>query len=301
MSTEIIKLTNPDDNMSVAQAFMEQYNSALAACENIKVEFEKELEYVKSLAATEDSLQAIKKQKAEHNKVFNEYDAQRKVIKKAVSAPYDFFNEKFAECIKSLHKRIDEEYKRKTAEVTDKLIAEKTENVRAYYDEYLAASGIVEDYGKFFSFETIGLKINLSANENKLREEVKAFIDRIGDDLALIETQEHADEIIYDYKRVGGGSYLSASTAIRSVDAKYKAIEETKAREAERQARRQAAAQAEKRVEQAAIPEPLEAPKSITKEEKPVRVKFWVEAKPSEIRALKEYMNNGGIKYGNLD
>lgn len=297
MSTEIIKLTNPDDNLVVAQDFVKQYKGAIAACESIKTEFEKEFEYVKSLAPTAESLQAIKKQKVDHNKVFEEYDAQRKTIKKAVNAPYDLFNDKYTECVKKIHEQIDAEYKNKISEVTDKLIAEKTESIKAYYDECVAASGIVDNYGEFFGFETVGLKINLSASENKLKEETKAFIDRISDDLKLIETQEHKDEILYEYKKS-----LNVSGSITVVANRYKAIEAEKAREAERKAKQQAQEMAEKKVEQATvpIPEPLEAPKPIsppTPSEDVVTVKFRVRANMAKIKELKQFLINGGYDF----
>jgi RNase H-fold protein (predicted Holliday junction resolvase) len=301
MSTEIIKLTNPKDKLIVTKEFMEQFNAALATCEEIGAEFKHELKYVEGLIVTEENIQAIKKERTAHNAAFQEYDDQRKVIKGALNAPYDTFNKAYKENVGDIHKDIDAAYKRKIAEYEDKLIAQKTEEVKAYYDEYLAASGIVENYGKFFNFETIGLKINLSASENKLREEVEAFIDRIGDDLALIKTQEHADEILYDYKRVGGSSYLSASTAIRSIDEKYKTIEAEKARAAERQARQQAQKEAEKKVEDAVpIPEPLEAPKPLSSpapSEKIVTVKFTVKATMSKMKALKQFLIDGGYDY----
>ena len=297
MSANIVKLTNPKDKLIVSQEFMTQFNAALATCEEIGAEFKHELDYVTGLVVDEENIQAVKKERTAHNAVFKEYDEQRKTIKNAVNAPYDAFNKAYKKNVADVHSEIDEAYKRKIAEYEDKLIADKTANVKAYFDECLAASGID---GGFFTFDTIGLKINLSASENKLKDEIKAFIDRIGDDLNLIKTQAHADEVLYEYQNRQGASYLNVSRAIQAVTNKYAAIEATKAREAERQAQRQAAAQAEKRVEQAAIPEPLEAPKPIAPSEKPVRVKFWVEAEPSKIRALKDFMNNGGIKYGNL-
>lgn len=92
MSTEIIKLTNPKDKLIVTKEFMEQFNAALATCEEIGAEFKHELKYVEGLIVTEENIQAIKKERTAHNAAFQEYDDQRKVIKGALNAPYDTFN-----------------------------------------------------------------------------------------------------------------------------------------------------------------------------------------------------------------
>ena len=74
---------------------------------------------------------------------------------------------------------------------------------------------------------------------NKLKETIKSNLDKIMDDLKLIATQEHKDEILYEYKRS-----LNVSVAITSVTERYKAIEEEKARAEAERAEREKAEQA---------------------------------------------------------
>lgn len=59
----------------------------------------------------------------------------------------------------------------------------------------------------------------------KLRETIKAFLDKVMDDIKLIAVQEHKDEILYEYKQT-----LNVSAAITSVTERYKAIEAERAR-----------------------------------------------------------------------
>ena len=56
-----------------------------------------------------------------------------------------------------------------------------------------------------------------------LKEQAKQFIDKIVDDLKLIETQEHKAEILVEYKQT-----LNVAQAITTVTNRFKAIEEEK-------------------------------------------------------------------------
>ena len=77
----------------------------------------------------------------------------------------------------------------------------------------------------FIKFERLGLKVGLSDNPTKLKKQITAFIDKIVDDLNLIETQEHKAEILVEYKQT-----LNVSNAITTVANRFRAIEEEKTR-----------------------------------------------------------------------
>ena len=119
----------------------------------------------------------------------------------------------------------------------------------------------------------------------------------------MIAEQEHANEVLYEYKRTGGSCYLNVSNAIRSVNAKYKAIEDEKARAAEREARAAASRAAVAKVD-AAIDNTTVAPPEEEKEipvaphqEATVTVAFKVTDTLPRLRKLKEYMEREGYKY----
>ena len=57
-------------------------------------------------------------------------------------------------------------------------------------------------------------------------DEEQEFIDKIADDLNLIDTQEHKAEILVEYKQS-----LNVSNAITTVNNRFKAIEEEKAKQ----------------------------------------------------------------------
>lgn len=176
--------------------------------------------------------------------------------------------------------------KHKIDSVENELKAQKAAEVKSYFDEYLQSKGI-----DFVTFESAHINVTLSASMKSLKEQAKAFIDKIADDLALIDTQEHKDEILYEYKQS-----LNVSNAITTVANRYKAIEAAKAAEEERKAREQAAAEAAAKVEAVAPPtvEPIAPP---VEEEKTYTLKFTVRGTMPQLKALKEFLNNGGYNY----
>lgn len=269
----------------------------------IKAEIEEKVAFATALVCTEENLQEVKKLKEDINKQFNELEEQRKGVKNAILAPYNEFEAAYKECVTIPFKTATQALKDKTDAIDNEIKRQKAEAVKEHYNEKLAASGIVEDYGEFFTFETVGLNITKAVSKKKLNEQVDSFIDRIADDLALIVEQEHADEVLYEYKRKDSGCYLNVSNAIRSVNAKYKAIEDEKARAAERDARAAARAAAVAKVDAAIDNTPVAPPeeeKEITvapPEEATITVAFKVTDTVPRLKKLKEYMEREGYKY----
>ena len=206
----------------------------------IKAQIAERVNYAKSLVCTEDTVREIKKIRAELNKEFKELEEKRKEVKKAVMKPYDRFEIVFKDCVSEPYKEADAELKSKIDSVEDGLKEQKRTEVKEYFDEYLASRNV-----DFVTFENANINVTLSASLKSLKEQAKAFIDRVCDDLNLIDTQEHKDEIMYEYKQT-----LNASAAIMTVVNRYKAIEEAKKREEERKAREQAAKEAAEKVEE---------------------------------------------------
>lgn len=254
--------------------------------QQVKEEVAAKVDFALRLVCTEDTVKDVKKVRSELNKELAEYEASRKAVKKAILTPYEQFEVVYKDCVSDTYKKADTELKRKIDSVENELKAQKAAEVKAYYDEYLQSKGI-----DFVTFESAHINVTLSASMKSLKEQAKAFIDKIADDLALIDTQEHKDEILYEYKQS-----LNVSNAITMVTYRYKAIEEAKAREEERKAREQAAAEAAAKVEAVAPPtvEPIAPP---VEEEKTYTLKFTVRGTMPQLKALKEFLNNGGYDY----
>ena len=265
--------------------------------QQIKADVTARVERATSLVCTEDSVKSIKEERANLNKEFKMWEEKRKEVKKAVMTPYEDFEVVYKDCVSDIYKQADTDLKAKINSVEDELKQQKTEKVRAYFNEYLCsvetAIGIAPF--DFITFERANINVTLSASLKSLKEQAKAFIDRISDDVNLIGTQEHKEEILYEYKKS-----LNVSGAITTVVNRYKAIEESKAREEERKAQQETTQKAvekvEKVVEELAPPtvEPLALP---VEEEEVFAVRFTVKGTKKEIKALKEFLINGGYDY----
>lgn len=276
MNNEIIKVTQ-------LPIIVEQLHE-------VKAEVTEKVEQALSLVCTEDTVKDVKKVRSDLNKELKDYEERRKAVKKAIMTPYEQFEAVYKDCISDTYKKADSELKNKIDSVENELKAQKIAEVKAYFDEYLQSKGI-----DFVTFESTHINVTLSASMKSLKEQAKAFVDKIVDDLNLIDTQEHKDEILYEYR-----ASLNVSNAITTVANRYKAIEEAKAREEERKAREQAEAEAAAKVEsvvEAVAPPTVEPIAPPVEEEKTYTLKFTVRGTMPQLKALKEFLNNGGYDY----
>lgn len=261
----------------------------------VKAAVIEQTEAAMKLVCTEDTLQSVKKTRTSLKKDFTEWEEKRKAVKKAVMSPYEQFETVYKECVSDIYNNAYKELTKKIDDVETELKEQKAAEVKAYFDEYVASKEIEETYGKFFTFEQTGIKVTLSASKKSLKEQAANFVDRICDDLNLIETQEHKDEILYHYRKIDGSCYLNVSRAIQLVNEKYKAIEAEKAREAERKARAEAAKATERKADEAVKPaKAIEPPKV---EEPILTVKFTVKGTKAKLQELKAYLERNGFDY----
>ena len=252
----------------------------------IKEEVNAKVQTALSLVCTEDTVKAVKKVRISLNKDLKDFEERRKAVKKAIMTPYEAFETVYKDCVSDTYKKADVELKKKIDGVENELKERKHTEVKEYFDEYLTATGI-----DFVTFDNAHINVTLSASMKSLKEQAKTFIDRICDDLSLINTQEHKDEILYEYKQS-----LNVSGAITAVTNRYKAIEEAKAREEERKAREQARAEAAAKVE--AVAPPTVKPLAPPVEEEPIlTLRFTVRGTRTKLRELKEYLERNGYDY----
>lgn len=256
----------------------------------IKQQVAERVETVTSLVVTEDTVKAVKKARAELGAEFKSWEEKRKEVKKAVITPYEKFEEVYNDCISNSYKTADKLLKQRIDEVENELKAKKAAEVQSYFEEYLASKGI-----DFVTYAQAGLNITLSASLKSLKEQAKAFIDRIESDLKLIETfTDLKAEILVEYKKS-----LNVSDAITGVKARAKAVQEEQARQEAEAEKRAAEAQ---RVEaiKATIPESpaaVEAPAEVQQEEPKLTLRFTVKATRSKLRELKKFLDERKYEY----
>ena len=228
----------------------------------IKTMIESKVAGVLALDCTEGTVSAIRTLRADLTKDFKELEDKRKQVKEKILAPYEAFNAIYKECVTDIYLPADKKLKERIDEVDNVIKAVKRRKGEEYFNEYLASKGI-----DFVTFADANIKVNNTSSDKSLQAQVKTFIDRINDDLQLIYTQEHSEEILVEYKRT-----LNSSAAIMSVAERHKAIEAERERKAEAGAARKLQEEAAEKV-MAAAPALLTAPKVDTK---PCKPKFIV-------------------------
>lgn len=255
----------------------------------VKAEVTAKVEQALSLVCTEDTIKDVKKVRSELNKELKDYEGRRKAVKTAIMKPYNDFEEIYKDCISDTYKKADTELKGKIDSVENELKKKKRIEVLCYFAELCEANSL-----DFITFENANINVTLSASMKNLKDQARNFVFKIVDDLNLIDTQEHKDEILYEYKQS-----LNVSNAITTVTNRYKAIEDAKAREEERKAREQAEAEAVAKVESVveAVAPPTVEPIAPPAPAKVQKFSFTVTASESRIEKLIDFLESEEFDY----
>lgn len=244
-----------------------------------------------SLVCTEESVKTIKEIRAELNKDYKEFESKRKLVKEQVLKPYNDFENVYKECISDKFRNADIILKGKIDNVENELKSKKEKEIKDYFEEYKEANNI-----DFITYEQARINVTLSASMKSLKEQAKQFIDKIVDDLKLIETQEHKTEILVEYKQT-----LNVSQAITSVTNRFKAIEEEKKRQEQKvvhiemNENHEITKESYEQLENI-FNKPLEQPKEEIQEDI-LTLRFTVRGTRTKLKALKEFLENGGYDY----
>ena len=240
-----------------------------------------------SLVCTEESVKTIKEIRAELNKDYKEFENKRKLVKEQVLKPYNDFENVYKECISDKFRNADIILKGKIDNVENELKSKKEKEIKDYFEEYKTANNI-----DFITYGQARINVTLSASMKSLKEQAKSFIDKVVDDLKLIETQEHKTEILVEYKQT-----LNVSQAITSVTNRFKAIEEEKKKiEQEKELQKfvvDTAKDSDKYSEQII----LNSPSVEEKTEEILTLKFTVRGTRTKLRELKQFLESGGYDY----
>ena len=263
-------------------------------------EIDEKVKNAVALVCNEETIKIVKEVRATLNKELKEFEDKRRQVKSEIMKPYEDFESSYKKYISDKYKSADVELKNKIDTVENELKANKKAEIVNYFNEYLSSKNI-----DFIKYEQANINITLTASMKSLKEQAKNFIDKIVDDLNLIDTQEHKAEILVEYKQS-----LNVSQAITSVTNRFKAIEEEKRKlEKEQELQKEIveiAKESDKYVDthvptieevpQMTIETPLEAP-TIVETEEILTLKFTVKGTRKELKALKEFLENGGYDY----
>ena len=257
----------------------------------LSTEIDKKVESAKSLVCTEENVKAIKQVRADLNKEFKEVEAQRKAVKEQILAPYMQFEEVYKTYISEKYKSADIDLKQKIDSTENELKKQKEQEIKDYFEEYKTANNI-----DFVTYEQTKINVTLTASKKSLKEQAKVFIDKIKDDLQLIETQECKEEILVEYKQ-----NLNVSRAIQEVANRHKLLEEEKRKQEEKvvtivsNENHEITKESHEQLEQV-FNKPLERPEE-QKQEPILTLKFTVKGTRTKLKELKKFLEDGGYDY----
>lgn len=243
---------------------------------------DEKLKGVTDLKATDANKSNLKDKRTEINNTLEILENKRKEIKKAIETPYDVFNAKYTKEVKEKLENASKTLTGKINFIEDTQKKLKEECLRNYFEEYKTSKNI-----DFITFEQMHLNIILSTTETKYKSDIAKFIDKVSDELELINLQSSKDEIMYEYKKT-----LDLANSIKIVQERKMAIE----RAAEENAKKELLA----KQQQAKVDEikkvVLTGPVKEEKEEI-FQLTFKVRGTKKQLVLLKNFLNEGGYDY----
>ena len=264
---------------------IEQMPKVFEQLELIGEFIDNQLKDLDKLECTEDNKQEVKNRRTEISNTLNLLEDKRKEIKNKINEPYESFNKKYEETTKTKLQNAYKVLTDKINKIEDEQKQVKKNKIESYFKEYCEFLKI-----DFVKFEQLNLNITLSISDKKLQEQVKAFLDKANDDLALIDSQEHKEEILIEYKK-----NLNVSLAITTVVNRYKELEELKKKEEEKQAQKDIEIENVQKIGKilnAPTKEVIEADR-----EEIYEMTFKVRASKLKLKELKNYLENEGYDY----
>lgn len=263
----------------------------------LKDKWEQRAAEAKAMVCNEDTIQAVKKFRADINREFEQVETLRKAVKETVMRPYNDFEAVYKECVTEPKKVAEEALKAKVSETEESIKKQCEDGLRDYFAELCAAHRL-----EWLKYEQVGIRVDMASAKSKtpkkLREQLVQFVVRVSESSDRINTLENADEIMVEFQRT-----LDASVAIFTVQERRRRIEEQRLEKEAREADKIAQDAVEKKVEesyQKYLKPPTATIKMPYEEDDEIipRCTFTaVNATRMQLRKLKEFLNMEGIKY----
>lgn len=270
---------------------IEQMPKVFSQLEKIGEIIKKKTSDLDKLECTEANKQEVKSRRTEINNTLALLEAKKKEIKNKLLEPYNVFEAKYNdECKEKLQNASSILTEKINAiEIQQKL--EKEQELREFADEYFNHY-MIKDVVKF---EDIGLNITLSASIKSLKEQTKAFCERISNDLKLIDLEEYKDEIVIEYLK-----NLDFAKSKMIVIERHRQLEEIKKREEELKAQQEQEQEIVEKVEE--VVEEIKPPVEIIdveaqEVEEIFTATFTVKTTKAKLKALKNFMESEEIEY----
>ena len=247
-------------------------------------------DYYTGLIFTAATKEEAEKEKADINKFKKQVEDFRKQIVKKYNEPIKLFEDTAKETeklLKETYELINNQVKAFDAEQLEKV----KEKVESYFNEYAQSKNV--DFVNFSQMNisvTKGLLTSTGNLTKKIQDQINEFIDRCAKDVDLINTLEHKEEILIEYKKT-----LKSAESIAMVMDRYKQLEDMKK---EKESTKEQVINDEemlKRIDRLFVPKVEE--KANKNQGEILELTFKVRGTRAKLKALKEFLNNGGYDY----
>ena len=244
---------------------------------------------VNQLPKVPDSVPQVKKARADLRKYFDSLEEQRKAVKAAVMAPYNEAEAKYKALVSGPIQSADRLCKDFVDGVELEMKQACENGLRGYVDELRAAN-----YVEFLKFEQAGIVVDMASAKQKtpkkLREQLVQFVARVASDVDRIAEMDDAEEIMVEYQKS-----LNVADAIGTVLDRHRRIQAQREADQARSIVKAAEAEAVRKVD--AVAPPVEVQKEPAPETNVFKCTFTVTATKPQLKRLKEFLNQEGIRY----
>lgn len=262
---------------------------------SMKETVEQQTSAAMALVCNDENLEQVRAVRSDLNKIFASMEEQRKSVKKSIMGPYEAFEKVYKECVTEPFKRADADLKSKVSAVENGIKSDCETKMRQYFSELCAAEHV-----EWLKFEWVGLKIDLATarqkSHSKLREQIAGFVVGVAQAVNTISKMDDAEEIMVEYRKC-----LDMGRAIGIVQDRHQRVEEERQEAEARRAAQEAQDTAVQKVEAVAPPAvfdpPMAAPVPQQENEKVYKCPFTVWGSKAQLKKLKEFMNQEGIRY----
>ena len=247
-------------------------------------------EYYTGVIFTAETKEDAEKEKADINKFKKQVEDFRKQIVAKYNEPIKLFED----TAKETEKILKETYDLINVQVKafdDEQLEKVKEKVESYFNEYAQSKNV--DFVNFSQMNisvTKGLLTSTGNLTKKIQDQINEFIDRCAKDVDLINTLEHKEEILIEYKKT-----LKSAESIAMVMDRYKQLEYMK--KEKESAKEQVINDEEMLKKIDSLSAPKVEKKTNENQEEILELKFKVRHTRAKLIALKEFLDNGGYDY----
>ena len=266
---------------------IEQMPIIFSQLEVVGKQIDEELAKVKNLEATEENKQEVKKVRTNINNTLKEFEERRKFIKNKILEDYNTFNDKYESEVKIKLQNASDELKAKIDDIENEQLKEKTIEIIDFINEHIRANHLDNIINSSHVIELTPLKINLSTSLKSLKEDALKFIEKVANEIKLIELEETPSNLLYEYKNNGFDLTKAKLTLIE----RQKQIEEL----AKQREQAQEIVKEEEKV--AEVVEEIVAPKQVVEDDVIYEVSFKIHATKEQIKQIKNLLIELGVEY----